>query len=58
MGPHWLIVPLPHAISVISMTYDELKRDGKEISFLYVAADSDLEVIQSLGRNTLSHQLL
>jgi len=50
MGPHWLIVPLHHAISVISESYDELKRDGKEISFVYVAADRDEEVIETLKR--------
>eukprot|EP01018_Ginkgo_biloba_P008989 Gb_03891 [translate_table: standard] len=57
IGPHWLTIPLQHAVSELSESYEELKKEGKEVTFVYVAADRDEEVIQTLKRYGQENQI-
>uniref|UniRef100_A0A0D6R0U7 protein-disulfide reductase n=1 Tax=Araucaria cunninghamii TaxID=56994 RepID=A0A0D6R0U7_ARACU len=57
IGPHWLVIPLQHALSVLSESYQELLREGKDVIFVYVAADRDHEVIETLKRYGQENQI-
>ncbi|GLJ16450.1 hypothetical protein SUGI_0279920 [Cryptomeria japonica] len=57
IGPHWLIIPLQHALSVLCQSNEELRKAGKEVVFVYVAADRDEEVIKILKRYGQENQI-
>eukprot|EP00246_Nothoceros_aenigmaticus_P016997 TRINITY_DN800_c0_g1_i1.p1 TRINITY_DN800_c0_g1~~TRINITY_DN800_c0_g1_i1.p1 ORF type:complete len:608 (+),score=153.44 TRINITY_DN800_c0_g1_i1:128-1951(+) len=48
VGPHWLPSPLYQAISVVVEPYEELKKKGKPVVFVYVTLGRDENLIQSL----------
>ncbi|KAH9318585.1 hypothetical protein KI387_020354 [Taxus chinensis] len=57
IGPHWLYIPLQHALGVVFQSHEELKKGGKEVVFVYVAADRDEEVIHTLKRCGQENQI-
>lgn len=59
IGPHWLPLPLEHALSVVDEPYKELQndKDNKPITFVFVAVDRDADLIETLKRYGQTSQL-
>lgn len=59
IGPHCLPLPLENALSVVDKPYKELQndKDNKPITFVFVAADRDADLIETLKRYGQTSQL-